>query len=97
MILPRDNRVTVERSIGLSSVAFNVPSWFSDAVCAQVGGDAWFPELGGDPRPAQRICRTCPVIDECLDYALKNNFRHGVYGGLTGTQRRKLQRAMGAA
>ena len=97
MILPRDNRVTAERSIGLGAIAFHVPEWFADAVCSSADPDAWFPELGGDPRPAQRICRTCPVIDECLDYALKNNFRHGVYGGLTGRQRRKLQRAKGAA
>lgn len=39
---------------------------------------------------AKRICRQCPVSRECLDYALANHMREGIWGGLTEMERRPL-------
>ena len=32
---------------------------------------------------AKAICSTCPVQDECLDFALTNNIKHGIWGGFS--------------
>ena len=37
---------------------------------------------------AKAICRSCPVLEECLDYALSIREPHGIWGGLTETERR---------
>lgn len=66
-----------------------VTAW-QDALCAQVGGDLWFPEKGGSNTAAKRICAACPVRAECLQYALDNDIRFGIFGGLSGYERRKL-------
>ncbi len=41
---------------------------------------------------AKKVCETCVCIEECLDYAVKNKFRDGVYGGLDETELRRLIR-----
>jgi WhiB family redox-sensing transcriptional regulator len=67
-------------------------SWQSDALCAQTDPEAFFPEKGGSTRDAKRICTTCDVRDECLEYALQNDERFGIWGGLSERERRKLKR-----
>lgn len=64
--------------------------WMQDALCAQVGGDQWFPEKGESTAEAKRVCLSCSVRDACLEYALSNKDRYGVYGGLSESERRKL-------
>lgn len=85
----------------LSEIALTSPAWFQEAVCASVGGDMWFPEPGQNYflHEAQRICRSCPVQVECLEWALAEGEKFGVYGGLTAKQREELlkQRNGGAA
>lgn len=67
-------------------------SWQEHATCRSVGPDPWFPEHGVSSREAQKICRTaCPVVMECLQYALDNRERNGVWGGMTYRQRLKYQ------
>jgi len=39
-------------------------------------------------RRAKAICRSCPVIEECLDYALSIGEPHGIWGGLNEAERR---------
>lgn len=68
-----------------------VPDWTSDALCTEVGGDIFFPEKGEPSAPAKRVCRACPVVDECLEWALINGERFGVFGGLSERERRALQ------
>lgn len=65
--------------------------WTADAVCAQTDPEAWFPDKGGSTRAAKAICRSCPVIAECLAYALRNDERYGIYGGLSERERRRLK------
>ncbi len=41
----------------------------------------------GEYRQARALCRTCPIRLECLDYAISNDERFGVWGGLTPKER----------
>lgn len=67
-------------------------AWQSDALCAQTDPEAFFPEKGGSTREAKRICESCEVRSECLEYALENDERFGIWGGLSERERRKLRR-----
>ncbi|PII84168.1 transcription factor WhiB [Leucobacter sp. OLJS4] len=67
-------------------------AWQSDALCAQTDPEAFFPEKGGSTREAKRICESCEVRSECLDYALANDERFGIWGGLSERERRRLRR-----
>ncbi len=71
----------------------NPLSWQTDALCAQTDPEAFFPEKGGSTRDAKRICTTCEVKAQCLDYALQNDERFGIWGGLSERERRRLRRA----
>jgi WhiB family transcriptional regulator, redox-sensing transcriptional regulator len=68
------------------------PRWQDDALCAQVGGDTWFPEKGGSTRDAKRICQNCPVRAECLEYALAHDERFGIWGGMSERERRRQKK-----
>ena len=69
----------------------NLP-WAADAKCLDADPETFFPEKGGSTREAKRICTHCPVRNECLDYALDNDERFGIWGGLSERERRKLRR-----
>ncbi|MES5383886.1 WhiB family transcriptional regulator [Mycolicibacterium conceptionense] len=72
-------------------------SWQADAACATADPEAWFPEKGANVSPAaKRICRTCPVIDECLEYALKHRERAGIWGGKSERERRQMIKELAA-
>jgi WhiB family redox-sensing transcriptional regulator len=78
---------------GAYSDSENEPlSWQADALCAQTDPEAFFPEKGGSTRDAKRICTGCEVKAQCLDYALKNDERFGIWGGLSERERRKLKK-----
>lgn len=68
-------------------------AWQKDALCAQTDPEAFFPEKGGSTKNAKEICNTCDSKDECLAYALKNDERFGIWGGLSERERRKLQKS----
>lgn len=67
------------------------PAWHDDAACRGQGTEPWFPDRGDDVRPAKAVCHTCPVQQECLDAAEQE--RHGIWGGLSERQRRRLRRS----
>ena len=67
-------------------------SWQERALCAQTDPEAFFPEKGGSTREAKRICTGCEVKAECLEYALANDERFGIWGGLSERERRRLRR-----
>lgn len=74
----------------------NQLAWQSDALCAQTDPEAFFPEKGGSTRDAKKICTTCEVRAQCLEYALLNDERFGIWGGLSERERRRLRRARSA-
>lgn len=65
--------------------------WTEQALCAQTDPEAFFPEKGGSTREAKRICQGCEVRDECLEYALANGIRFGIWGGFSERERRKIK------
>jgi WhiB family redox-sensing transcriptional regulator len=67
--------------------------WQERALCAQTDPEAFFPEKGGSTREAKKICTDCEVKAECLEYALANDERFGIWGGLSERERRRLRRA----
>ena len=71
------------------------PDWQERALCAQTDPEAFFPEKGGSTREAKRICGGCDVRAECLEYALAQDERFGIWGGLSERERRRLRRAAG--
>ena len=67
--------------------------WQDRALCAQTDPEAFFPEKGGSVREAKAVCRSCEVRIECLDYALENDIRFGIWGGTSERERRQLRRS----
>lgn len=72
--------------------AVEEPSWQERALCAQTDPEAFFPEKGGSTREAKKVCVGCEVRAECLEYALENDERFGIWGGLSERERRKLKK-----
>jgi WhiB family redox-sensing transcriptional regulator len=69
-----------------------IMGWQERALCAQTDPEAFFPEKGGSTREAKKVCTGCEVRAECLEYALANDERFGIWGGLSERERRKLKR-----
>ena len=71
----------------------NAPD-FSDPACADpaIDPDIFFP-FDSDPAvEAREICRRCPHVMECAEFAMRDLRILGVWGGLTWTQRKDLKR-----
>ncbi|WP_306999026.1 WhiB family transcriptional regulator [Amycolatopsis thermophila] len=68
------------------------PAWQDRALCKETDPEAFFPDKGGSTREAKRICHSCEVRGECLQYALDNDERFGIWGGLSERERRKLKK-----
>jgi WhiB family transcriptional regulator, redox-sensing transcriptional regulator len=66
--------------------------WQERALCAQTDPEAFFPEKGGSTREAKRVCLSCEVRGDCLEYALLHDERFGIWGGLSERERRKLKK-----
>lgn len=80
-------------------IEFGVPkkfAWMGEAVCASADPEQWFPEKGVSYFKAKRICGTCPVIDECLQFALDNKLE-GIWGGTSTSERKRILRRGKAA
>jgi len=41
-------------------------------------------------RSAKEICRTCPVVKSCLDYAVRIREANGIWGGLNEAERKQI-------
>ncbi len=66
--------------------------WQESALCAQTDPDIFFPEKGGSTAPATSICQQCEVRSECLEYAISHDIRHGIWGGMSDNDRRRISR-----
>lgn len=67
-------------------------SWELRANCLGVDPDLFFPERGQSTKEAKRVCANCEVQTECLDAALINVEKIGIWGGKSEKERRKMRR-----
>ena len=74
------------------STAFHAQPWAEDALCAQTDPEVFHPEKGGSTREAKAVCAQCFVQAECLTWAMTNDERFGVWGGLSERERRALKK-----
>lgn len=70
--------------------------WHDDAACRGHDPELWFTDRPGVPaeklaEPAKKVCARCPVTGACLTWALANDEKWGVWGGLTAEERRELR------
>ncbi|MBD04074.1 MAG: hypothetical protein CME24_06990 [Gemmatimonadetes bacterium] len=77
-------------------LAVERPDWQLDGAC-RIAPDAaiFFPSPGDTEalRAAKAMCGGCPVVQECLEYALGNNERYGIWGGKSTRERLLMLRA----
>ena len=66
-------------------------SWRLEALCAETDPEAFFPEKGGSTRDAKRVCTGCTVRAQSLEFALANDERFGIWGGLSERERRRIR------
>ena len=65
-------------------------AWQDDAPCTQADPELFFPAKGGSTRQAKRVCMACDVRAACLEYALANGERHGIWGGKSERERHRI-------
>ena len=75
-------------------IALKRLAWMDRSACRGTDPEAFFPEAGHPPNLVKRICATCPVQPECLQYSIEEDME-GMWGGIGNTQRAELRRKAG--
>jgi WhiB family redox-sensing transcriptional regulator len=73
-------------------------SWHLRALCRGNHSHLFFPPSTFERKDererrelrARAICRVCPVMSECLEYAVRIREPYGIWGGFTENERREL-------
>ncbi|MFZ0666484.1 MAG: WhiB family transcriptional regulator [Acidimicrobiales bacterium] len=94
--------MTIGETIYLSNPAGNLDGvafggsmdtdWMMRGKCKELDPGIFFPNDWVGVQVAQRICADCPVKSLCLEYALQNRVDHGVWGGASERERRRILR-----
>ena len=66
--------------------------WHLYANCLGINPDLFFPERGESTREAKTVCQSCSVREHCLESALRNTEKFGIWGGLSERERRRIRR-----
>ena len=72
-------------------------TWMQEGRCRDIAPSTFFPSDGVGVDVARRICADCPVKAPCLEYALENHIDHGVWGGCSERERRRILKRRRAA
>ena len=64
--------------------------WMGRGLCTNVPPSTFFPSDGAGVDVARKICAACPVKSECLEHALTHRIDHGVWGGCSERERRRI-------
>lgn len=65
-------------------------AWMAEGNCRLHPPATFFPSDGVGVDKARKICRDCPVTSRCLEYALEERIDHGVWGGCSERERRRI-------
>ncbi len=91
-----DSRPITGEEIQLSEApALDAPAgaeWMLRAKCRGVAPGEFFPSDGVGVERAMRVCEGCAVREDCLEYALEHRIEHGVWGGASERERRRILR-----
>lgn len=71
--------------------------WMARGLCANVPPSVFFPSDGAGVEAARKICADCPVKAACLEHALVHRIDHGVWGGCSERERRRILKRRRAA
>ena len=85
----------LERSTGKKEVGgLMAKDWRSAGLCRGSDPLIFYPPSEDDSlaEEAKTICSMCAVRRPCLEFALTNREKHGVWGGLTERERRRVLR-----
>jgi WhiB family redox-sensing transcriptional regulator len=66
--------------------------WMADGECRNHTPETFFPSDGVGVDRARKICATCTVQNHCLEYALAEEIEHGVWGGASERERRRIKK-----
>lgn len=66
--------------------------WMARGKCRDMDPNVFFPSDGVGVQVAQAVCRSCDEREACLEYALVNRVEHGVWGGASERERKRLLR-----
>ena len=66
-------------------------SWMAEGACRAYPPNTFFPSDGVGVDRARKICATCTVTAQCLEYALSNHIDHGVWGGCSERERQSTK------
>jgi WhiB family transcriptional regulator, redox-sensing transcriptional regulator len=73
-----------------------VADWRARAACSGYPNTLFFPASDdaddAHAEKAMAVCAVCPVIEDCLEYALETNQRAGIWGGTSERERKSLRR-----
>lgn len=78
--------MTARRDLGPTRVS--IPLLSKPGRCAEVDPEIFFPDRGESGREAKLVCKGCEVRQECLEFAMRNREKFGVWGGLSENERR---------
>jgi WhiB family transcriptional regulator, redox-sensing transcriptional regulator len=67
--------------------------WMARAACREVDPEVFFPSDGAGVKVAKQVCARCDAAVECLEYALEQRLEHGVWGGASERERRRMRSA----
>lgn len=67
-------------------------SWYELGDGQGVDPDLFFPERGASTEEAKAVCAGCAVREQCLEFALTNGEKFGIWGGLSERERRRIRR-----
>lgn len=79
----------------IEALAIDSLSWQDFANCRGADADLFFPERGASTRKAKAICTACEVKLDCLEFALVEGEKFGIWGGMSERERRRVRRERG--
>ena len=68
-------------------------SWQEEARCNRYDPELFFAPRARAERKAKAVCAKCPVVAQCLAYAIDWRVEFGIWGGLNVKERRALREA----